>query len=56
MPKDLAAELEAAIGGNDEQQEVTCWLNTDFKPLNKAISSRYDGGAPSARIIELFGG
>lgn len=56
MAIDLADALEAAIGCNDEQQEVTCWLDTGFKPLNKAISSRYKGGAPSARIIELFGG
>ena len=56
MPTDLAKALESAIGANDDQQEVGIWLDTGFKPLNKAISSRYDGGAPSARIIEIFGG
>ncbi|CDT53623.1 Protein RecA [Vibrio coralliirubri] len=56
MAKSLADALQSAIGGNDEHQQVSVWLDTGFKPLNKAISSKYDGGAPCSRIIEIFGG
>lgn len=53
--KPLAAALNKAIGGNDDVQTVTHWLDTGFPPLNKAISNRYDCGMPSGRIIEMFG-
>jgi len=47
--------LESAIGKNDAQQEVSCWLDTGYPPLNKAISGEYDKGLPGGRIIEIFG-
>lgn len=34
---------------------VNYWLDTGFLPLNEAISSNYDDGVPSQRIIEIFG-
>lgn len=52
---DLAAELDAIIGKNDETQAPTGFLDTGFPPLNKAISGKYDGGLPCGRLIEMFG-
>lgn len=52
---DLADALEEALGGNDEQQGVTTWLDTGFPPLNKVISNSYRGGMPAGRMIEMFG-
>jgi protein RecA len=52
----LAQELEGLLGKNATQQEVSVWLDTGFKPLNKAISGRYDGGLPGGRMVEMFGG
>ncbi|MEO9497644.1 MAG: hypothetical protein ABJG42_24435 [Vibrio splendidus] len=52
----LAEALESAIGANDEHQAVEIWLNSGFKPLNKAMSGLYDGGAPAGRIVEIYGG
>lgn len=52
---DLAKALMGAIGGNDEEQAVSHFLDTGFPPLNKIISGRYDGGAPYGRIVEMFG-
>jgi protein RecA len=34
---------------------VKYWLDTGFKPLNKAISGDYAKGIPSGRMIEIFG-
>lgn len=51
----LADELEKAIGANDESTQVSLWLDTGFPPLNYILSGRYDGGLPSARVIEIFG-
>ena len=52
----IAEELEAIIGKNAEQQEVSCWLDTGFAPLNKAISGRFQHGLPVGRMVEMFGG
>jgi recombination protein RecA len=51
----IAKEMEALIGGNDEQTTVTHWLDTGYPPLNYALSGRYDGGMPVGRIVEMFG-
>lgn len=51
----IAKEMEALIGGNDEQTTVTHWLNTGYPPLNHVLSGRYDGGMPCGRIVEMFG-
>ena len=50
--KDIIGDL---IGKNDEQQEVSMWLDTGYPPLNKAISGNWDGGLPCGRLIEIFG-
>jgi len=52
----LAQQLEDIMGPNAEQQEVTCWLDTGFAPLNKAISGSYRNGLPVGRMVEMFGG
>lgn len=51
----LAKEMETLIGGNDEQSTVDAFLDTGYAPLNYALSSRYDGGMPVGRIVEIFG-
>lgn len=51
----LAEAIAEAIGGNDEQQEVSVWLDTGFAPLNHAISGDYRKGLPCGRIVEMFG-
>ncbi len=53
---DLATELEALVGKNAEQQQVSTWLDTGFAPLNKIISGSYRGGLPVGRMVEMFGG
>lgn len=53
---DLAAALEGIVGKNAERQEVTCFLDTGFAPLNKAVSGSYRGGLPVGRMVEMFGG
>ena len=45
----------ALVGGNDEQSTVTHFLNTGFPPLNYALSSKWGGGLPVGRIVEMFG-
>jgi recombination protein RecA len=52
---DLAKELEKAIGGNSDKQEVKHFLDTGYPPLNKIISGKYDGGIACGRITEMFG-
>lgn len=52
----LAEELEKMMGKNAVQQQVTCWLDTGYAPLNKILSGSYKGGLPGGRIIEMFGG
>lgn len=53
---DLASELESIMGANAERQEVTCFLDTGFAPLNKILSGTYRGGLPVGRMVEMFGG
>lgn len=50
-----ADAIAKAIGGSDERQKVSVWLDTGYPPLNKALSASYDGGLPLGRIIEMFG-
>lgn len=52
---DLASELEALIGKNDENSAPKYWLDTGFPPLNKIVSGSYFGGFPVGRLIEIFG-
>lgn len=52
---DLIANLQKEIGANDENQNVTQFIDTGFPPLNKIISGKYDGGLPFGRLIELYG-
>lgn len=51
----VAAALEAVIGKNDEEATVRQFLDTGFPPLNFAASSRFDGGLPVGRMIEIAG-
>lgn len=51
----LAAALTGAIGGNDEEQQVTSWLDLDYPPLNEILSGDPDKGLPQGRIVEIFG-
>lgn len=52
----LAAGLQAAVGKNDTEPEITGWLPLPYAPLNKAISGKYHGrGLPYGRIAEIYG-
>lgn len=53
---DLSEDLENLMGKNATQQQVSCWLDTGFAPLNKAISGSFKNGLPVGRIVEMFGG
>ena len=53
--KDLAKEMLALVGENDEGSESHGFLDTGYPPLNHAISGRYDGGFPMGRMVEMFG-
>lgn len=51
-------EIAAALGGlakHDEQSTVTHFLDTGYPPLNYALASRWDGGLPVGRIVEIYG-
>ena len=52
---DLADIINNAVGGNDINMGVQTWLDTGFKPLNKAIGGDFDKGMPVGRIVEMFG-
>jgi recombination protein RecA len=52
----LAEDLEKIVGKNAVQQEVTCFIDTGFAPLNKALSADYRKGLPGGRMVEIFGG
>lgn len=52
---EIAKSLAAAIGANDEESTVSQFLDTGYPPLNYALSSKWDGGLPVGRIIELSG-
>jgi protein RecA len=51
----LGKSLKKIAGENDTIQNVTLWLDTGFKPLNKAISGSFSKGFPVGRIVEMFG-
>lgn len=51
----LGNALTKITKGNDAIQCVKVWLDTGFPPLNKAISDRYKGGFPVARMVEIAG-
>lgn len=51
----LAAALNGTIGKNDDQTEVTDWLDMVYPPLNKMLSGDYAKGLPLGRIIEIYG-
>lgn len=51
----LAMALKGIVGENAKQTGIKNWLNTGIPELNKALSGRYDRGAPGGRIIEIFG-
>lgn len=51
----IADALFTAVGGNDEQSTVSAFLDTGYPPLNFALSSRWDGGMPVGRMVEVFG-
>jgi recombination protein RecA len=52
---DVAKALAGAIGANDEESTVTQFLDTGYPPLNYALSSKWDGGLPVGRIVEIAG-
>jgi recombination protein RecA len=52
---DVDKILAEALGANDDQQEVTMWVDTGYAPLNKAVSGDYNKGLPVGRMIEMFG-
>lgn len=54
-PEDIMKALAGAIGGNDEESTVSQYLDTGYCEMNYALSSKWDGGFPVARIIELSG-
>ena len=51
----LAADFEKEFGSNDEESSVAIWLDTGFKPLNRAISGDFEKGLPVGRIVEMYG-
>ena len=52
---DLAAELDALMGKNDENLGIQGFLDTGIPELNWILSGQYDGGMPWGRVIEMFG-
>ncbi|MBA8881778.1 hypothetical protein [Phyllobacterium myrsinacearum] len=54
-----ASEIEKTIssvfGGNDEESTVTQFLSTGYPELDHALSSKWDGGVPVGRLIEIYG-
>jgi recombination protein RecA len=53
-PDDIAAAL-GGLAKHDELSTVKHYLDTGYPPLNHALSSRWDGGMASGRIIEIYG-
>lgn len=53
--EEIAKSLEGLIGCNDDESTVTQFLDTGYAPFNHALSSRWDGGMPVGRIVELSG-
>jgi protein RecA len=52
---DLAKAMEALIGGNDEEATVKIYLDSGYAPMNYILSSKWDGGFPVGRIVEMAG-
>lgn len=48
-------DMDSLLGGNDEAQQVTSFIDTGYPPLNVALSGRPDGGLPEGRMVEIFG-
>ncbi|OWZ90461.1 hypothetical protein B9J07_28155 [Sinorhizobium sp. LM21] len=53
-PDDIAKAL-GGLAVHDELSSVKYYLDTGYPPLNHALSSRWDGGLASGRIIEIYG-
>lgn len=53
--KSLTDAMSGVFGENASEKGVDIWLDTGFKPLNKAISGSYDKGLPVGRLVEMFG-
>ena len=53
--EDIAKSLAGVIGENDEEATVRSFLNTGFPPLNHASCSKWDGGLPVGRMMEIAG-
>lgn len=53
--KALAQAITGAVGKNDEESTVSTYLDTGYPELNYALSSRWNGGFPVGRIVELAG-
>ena len=53
-PDDIAKAL-GALAEHDELSTVKHYLDTGYPPLNHALASRWDGGLPVGRIIEIYG-
>lgn len=51
----LANALASIIGENDEEATVSQFLDTGYPELNYALTSRWDGGMPVGRIVEMAG-
>jgi len=52
--EDIAKAL-GTLAAHDEQSTVKHFLDTGFPPLNHALASRWDGGLPVGRVIEIYG-
>ena len=52
---DIAKAIFGAIGNNDEESTVSQFLDTGYPELNYALASRWDGGMPVGRVVEMFG-
>jgi protein RecA len=52
---DLSDILGSVIGGNDENQGVTDWIDSGYEPLNNIMSGDNSLGLPQGRLIEMFG-
>ncbi|MFW6855274.1 hypothetical protein ACODYM_28705 [Burkholderia gladioli] len=50
-----AAKMAAALGENDTNIGDLRFIHTGYEPLNYAMTGRYDGGLPQARVIEVAG-
>src|SRR5690349_12963992 len=52
---DLSDVLASVIGGNDENQGVTNWIDTGYEPLNNIMSGDNSLGLPQGRLVEMYG-